>query len=1501
MTGWLSRLSLGALIGIVSVGAGCAMERDPIQRVQPQAIPKSFFLGADFKSSNDDPEFYGRTMIIDAPYGAPGWGLFTNSLNVMSRLKWELTEGQLVGRITYERVEGTDGKGSEGARSREGQVAYAFPITSHFDIRRDYNSQTGEETNVVVENASDRPWYEREFFRVDWSRNQITAYDLDTLAMIGLYGGITYDNMAFNVTDPNDANAPVYDLENGYFDVTNKLFAQPEMLYFPQWGVTFPACMLPNLISGGTAPSANCNSSEITVRHSFKRVVDTDYEPADIDGYRFQNFGAFYGERYGYSREYGMVDQKWHRFVQRYNIWEKSHTSEACTSDAQCSIGSGSHCDVFSAKCTLPYQQRKEKPIVWHYADGSNAAYFEATRDATLEWDTAMRIAVRTAKYAECRATGGSNCPTVTTGEFAEEEDSMFLVKEVESCRRGEVAAWKGNCDAMADDLGAKRKYSDAVVTIAKDKPMVTLCHSPVAADDPSSCGTKGTKARLGDLRYHLVTSVEGAATGSPWGIMTDSNDPLTGEKISASINVWTHVNDLFAQGIVDVMRYIAGEIPLSDITEGQYVKDWVEAARISSTTASLFPQVSQEEITKRVAALMRVDEKQVDLSKPVDPKLAADLRKLGNRLKNVQAADVPNSNTPLALARMNMAKDTPVEAALMTKSMQQLGKSSPFFGSDPTGASSVLRNLNPMVQKELRRMRENAFAKRGMCVMEFEATAPLGYAELGAVFQQKFGSFNKSDSKEVQRDRALKMKDYLRRKAHYAVISHEMGHSFALRHNFVSSSDPYNYRPQYWQLRTDDKTVTTKCTGPSDGKNCVGPRYFDAVTANESKNLIHMWAASSTMDYAGEPTQDLLGLGTYDFAAARSFYGDVATVYNDPEGRFRQGQRSGATALGHQSTFGGILGMDFEFANATIHYSELDSKISLIRDCETVNPEAFKPVNWDDAKDGAWHATIDGHIVTNSKGAHSRCKQQPVDYVQWNSLTPKLSQVTGQYDEELGREDKPFLADADGRVRVPYGFATDDWADLGNLSVYRHDNGADMYELFHFWIAQQEVGHIFTNYRRGRQDFSIYGAFNRYIERYHEKMRDAAKGLGLYVNIARDTLSGYGVALTNGIASYFPSNLLGASIGFDHFTRVFAKPQAGEHYLDTDTNVLRSKDATGFANTPGAAMTMFNGVSGKYGTISIGGRLLENQLSQKNGDYDRDFTMNVGSYYEKAFTSYLFTESADNFISSSRDDFYDPRFRSTSMADVFPDGFRRWLANSLTGDEALKGPRLKATAAGKPVVDADLYPSDGVGWVSWWPSTGPEVCFPGSESTFCSDPTKKTSAGYVGDTVPVDSQVGFEQQKFAVALSLIFLPENQRMNWLDQMRIYELGAESDPGFDNRIELHDPEGRVYIAKTLGKETIFGKTVQQGVGARVLEWANELLNRAYETTTVTKNGTTWYVPKLGADGRAILKGGAKQCGESSACLQLQAYVSLPAFIRQAMHAFGYIQLGLKGVY
>ena len=49
---------------------GCAKERGPINRVQANALDKSFFVGPDLQDPRDDPEFYKRGTVVDVVYGA---------------------------------------------------------------------------------------------------------------------------------------------------------------------------------------------------------------------------------------------------------------------------------------------------------------------------------------------------------------------------------------------------------------------------------------------------------------------------------------------------------------------------------------------------------------------------------------------------------------------------------------------------------------------------------------------------------------------------------------------------------------------------------------------------------------------------------------------------------------------------------------------------------------------------------------------------------------------------------------------------------------------------------------------------------------------------------------------------------------------------------------------------------------------------------------------------------------------------------------------------------------------------------------------------------------------------------------------------------------------------------------------------------------------------------------------------------------------------------------
>ncbi|MGC4117181.1 MAG: hypothetical protein QM765_21995 [Myxococcales bacterium] len=1752
--------------------AACAQERAPINHVQPNALPKTFFVGNDLKGHQDDPEFYTRIQVIDVGYGASQDGLFTSSWGTaeMTRVKFVIEENYLVARLAYERIAGADGKGL-GASDDDGVIVAAFPIMGHFDIKRAYNPSTGEEMNILEENYSDRPWNEREYMRVDFSRNlNVDSYDFDTLSLIGVFGGVTYESMAYYVNDPNSEDAPHFDAQSGYFDITTKAFARPQMidLSYLGWGIDkFPACFLDADVGGGGAPMATCNPVELTLRQGFKRVTNTDFEPQEWDGQRFKAYGGFYKDRYGYVRNYGMTDDKWHRLLSHYNIWERSHyytdpvnmtgaiecytpattkpltanphrdlvdangnagangTEDECEAVTAATGFGGSRCDTFNQKCTLPLRARKEQPIVWYVTTGSNPEAYEGTEWATHDWDVAMRAAVAAGRNAECHSTidpkaadaadQHTKCDTdypVYKGQFQDQYEAIRLAWEVDACRR--KLAYSGeNCMDLADRLAgaAERKLEPGVVDVAKMKEMVVLCHSPVEKTDHELCApaslrlpdtlsaercytarvnkdestladcAKALNVRIGDIRYHTVNNIATPQDPSAWGIMLDSNDPLTGETISASINVWTYINDIWSQSVVDTSRLIKGELSVSDVTDGKYVKEWSTRAS-GGSGGGVTPGMTATDIQELKTAFMSKEQaesfKKVGLKRPPKEIIAKadNFARLVTRSVKASSTAVPTSRAVYE-ARRKAAVGSVVEAELARNPawVQYAGVNPNLVDNDTLlNLSSPLRGANPALLREVAQRRELALAQRGGCVLR-EAPAPLATAQLADQLEEKFGKFDKNDEPSKKFARAERMRKWISAKAQHSVIVHEMGHSMGLRHNFVSSADAFSFRPQYWQLRTNDGKVTDKClwkcpNGPADctltgdvctngvcwetdergeltqmretlvgeatAASCIGPRFFDPTTKTERENLIWMFQQDSIMDYAGETSQDLIGLGVYDYAAARMFYGNSVAVFADSDMKYnpedKAASKKARTILGVMDSFGGIVGLQFDdYSDGSaqqVHYSQLQNVLGLLQNCTDVGTAdtlrtTYRPATWNDDVHGVWNPLLDGNFVAPDPakpGAYTRCGERKVEYVPWNRLAPPagIARPENPNAEESSQttfgdyyQGGPSI-DPQGRVRVPYGFATDSWADLGNLSVYRHDNGADAYELFDFFITQQETGHIFTNYRRHRQAFSVRNAANRALERYNEKMRDGAKGLALMSNVYKDFAMDIGYPfdqLWPYIADRdFRPNILASAVAFNYFTRQMNRPSSGPHYMsDLDSSMAYSAmDAAGNPNF--TIMTMPDGAfgtgpvntSGSWGNVGFGGRLIENRLGNEwdYGEYRTDYTINCGSYYDKAWSTMLLTESVDNFISDSRRDFVDGRYRAVSMADLFPEGYRRWLANNLTNDSWIKAPRIAAEvisgASPRPYVEmpesptgvSDFCESDddctkygaskccgnsrlalpystgmcikgdtcpqpcgfndytpnsdppcgegtsccqglcsagscyvdstkGLGWTNWLGAEGPKSCFwsdkglvvPGTngEQVCSADPVLLTN------TLPVDPQVGWEMQKFLVAMTLQYLPENQMRNWIDMMAIWELGRDNDPGFGkNRIELHDPIGRTYVAKTFGSETIFGKRVQRGIAARVLQYANELLFQAYFTTPGPDNDgdgePDWYQvaydtdgqPKVHCDDTTVEVCG---CEGSAACMTFQRYVSLPAFMRQTLMTYAQGDPSMKGIY
>jgi len=1529
---FIRRLLVCAIFGLGA--SSCASEREPINRVQANALKKSFFVGEDLANPKDNPEFYYRPTIVDVDYGATHDQLFTASgAQTMARISFEITEQLLVARLTYERIADTTGSLTPTSPDQNaGQIVAAFKIQSHFDVKRSYNPITGEELNVIEENVTDSPWYAREHMRVDWSQNLITgAYQLDTLAAVTAFDDtFKYEPVAYSATNPSDPDAPVFDSKTGYFDITNKLFVTPQKVYTP-WGY-LPACYLSPDFFGGTGPTGNCNPSEVKVRLSFRRVTDNDYEPIHWDGSRMEMFGMFTTgtvspDRLGYDRDYGVVDDKWYRFVSRHNIWQRSHATDGngepipCYTDKTTPVdalpsrdelasdgqpgpdgtddecqaaGAGSRCDQFSHKCTLPYASRTVKTSPFYYGPDSDPNLFAVSAEALSQWDGALREAAQAARYTECIRTQGG------------------VTKDV-------IAACKAQFDPSLE------------AALAAQPKVFTLCHNPVVADDDPACGSPGLLARVGDLRYHMINLIQRPQSASPWGIMVDAVDPITGEVVAASVNLWNAVTELAAQGAVDTMRWYLGELSNADIASGAYQKGTIRSdIRAPLAAASNPPLLSDADVKARLGALdsrlndgtkLSAPAPSVGAQKLVDWAESATRQKYGNTVLGSGNAGIE--------ARITAARGTPVESALLTTQYKHLVGLDPRQqpNDDQINRASPLRGNFAQFLADFEQQRQLRLAAMGRCSQE--APEPSSMADWALIMSKKFPLVDEDPntpgiqaSPSAVAERNEKWRSFVHRRLTFGVLQHELGHSMGLRHQFTSSFDALNFRPQYWQLRTQNGTQTKTCTAATtDGSTCTGPRWYDPVTQAERDGLIWRWQQTSVMDYPGDLTQDTLGIGAYDRAAMRLEYADVADVWDEPS-TVRCGP-PGTDAFGNPSSnptctpngvalhglldgFGGLTGPFYNNGRQYFHYSQLHKQLNLIRDCQAA--DTSPPANWDEAKDGVYSPEFDGEIV-----AGMVCKGIPTDYVPFRELSPN----DGGFAQEPGIGDNiQRNYDALGRVRRPYMFGSDNYADIGNLPVLRHDNGADAYEIAHYLMSEYEDRYLFDDYRRNRTTFSLRNAFMRGYNRYNAKLKETTKGFALYNELFQATGQFDDLTAEGGPLQH---SALAASLVFDHFARILTRPNSGAHFNDTawspsQVPFLRSTDQNPGVDTD-SNVNLFipDGSSGIGKDVSWGGRLLNNSLDQSKGYYAVDYQLNVGSYYDKTLAIYMLTDSEDRFISQSRDDFQDGRYRNTSFATLFPEGMRRLLANGLTEDEDIKGWRV-ATTKGVPNVDEGGALKQPMGFRAWWPKDELQTCWPSQGRLFCQmfpsgAELASGSTGAPAESLAVDAEVGFEIHKFITFFSMLNLPDSWKLNWVDMMRIWLIGVDASPGFPDSgsVAWRDPQsGQLYLAHSYGTEQIDGKTVQRGIAARVLEWMNVLTAKAYSVDTTVTNPTGELAILRYTDNSACPPGVTYCVGQpiqidAAFAQRVTNYKSVVDYIHMTANQFGFYGPNWRGVY
>jgi Met-zincin len=1515
-------LGLVALIGLVgSLGAlpmGCAQSRDPINRVQANALDKHFFVGASLSDTTDDPEFYMGHRIIDEPYGV-GQGFYMfQSVGSLARIKWEIQETMLVARLTYERVQNSDHHGSQTTNS--GQIVAEFVIQSQFDIKRDYNPQTGEQLNLIVENTTDRPWYERDYFRVDWSKNLVTdAYDFDLFALGGI-NGIQYDPGSYFVEDPTDPNAPVFAPDQGYFDITTKLTARPQLLQTP-YG-TYPVCFF-----FGMYPAVTCDPAEVTVRISFKKVVDDDFEPEDWSGTKMNAFGWFTEDRLGYDRNYGILDQTWHRFAAKYNIWKRSHVDGTqCAIDAwrdangqvqtykvdatgaaacagyqtpqgvcfatdpntglpipdpkgqpftksavgldvhrdangegtedECEftdasglvVNPGSRCDEFKNKCDIPLYARETKTTPLYYGPTAAPDLFPATAKALNSWNIAVKRATQLGRQVEANRAG------VEVGQ------ASLLTSEA---------------DLLADQQTAKT-VPDIFV----------LCHNPVIDGDSPACGAAGLHVRLGDLRYSVVDIIQNPQTPSAWGIETDFDDPLTGEKIQAGINEWAYVLDQRAQDVEDLIRWLNGEITNQQIANGQYLQQWVNASKLG--VSQYLPAVlSKDEITSRLnsidksiamlnglpgapggappSAAARFTLRQAQSmgfgnAQTLPPVIAAQLAS-----KNLAQSLGPSMDAQLEATRQKLL-GSPWEAQLLTPNVLQWAGFNPQqpFAGDPTtlAMASPLRGLNPRLKKWGNDIVSSALIFKNMCVLD-DQPEPDSLVALARQAKQLYPLPDPNDPQYAAKliDHDQQLHQWIREQFHTSVIAHEMGHSMGLRHNFTGSYDALNYHTEYWQLRTRNgkELACTDATTPhTNGADCVGPRWVDPVTDQETNGFIWKWASTTVMDYPGDLTQDMNDIGSYDKAAMRLGYADLVDVERNATVTSARGNNLMQALDG----FGGIWG----FPIGGAHYSTYNDTYRLLGTC-TARPD--------------WNGDPNDPLAQQCSGPDL----VSVALRDMRTVDKFSAQATAVRPDLVAN----FAVDPQNRVRHPYMFGSDEFADVGNVPVFRFDAGADSYEQVQFLVSTYENRYIFNNFRRNLVLFNTDSVVARTEARYWDKVQAITKSLALGIELNTTptsdptTLPGFLMPLG-----------IGSADGLAMFVRAMTRPEPGSYV------VTPAGTPGGGPNSWGGAWQLGDGnllsPPSTPVNVSLGngdGRFLHNDYDYTQGYWWSEYQKQVGSYYEKLLAPMYLTEAYNNFISNSEADYIDGRYKNLSYLSIYPNQIRRLLSNFMatqSGTHVMSnGPGVQiftlAPYAMPQSTASNPNPISQVQYLPW--------------DKYDPNDTSTMQLQYPPGAVLLDPLVGWEQQYPALVNLFWFGPTSLSMDLIDQMRIFSPGDAASLSLppDQQVRYRDPlTGIEYVAKNYGTEWVnpsIGFPTAKTIGARMLQHANYLAAIAYQASQPVDPVTGELTYDTDSQGNPIQNTGA---AAQEAITILKNYASNIDVVRQLTLFFGYGPLG-----
>lgn len=1229
LSGW--RSAVFALMAMWMLG-GCGTAQAPINRVGTNVVEKTAFTGS----------WYMVQTLIDFEYEAASMG-FVGEVSAdptggaysggMARIRWVIDQNFLLAYRDYQTVGEATDPYAEANSDFLGQPVAAYRITSHFDIRRDYNTTTGEELNVIVENSTDRRWWERRFMRVDWSQNLISGWYGVSTDLAEIFGSVRREPAAITPQPGSDYPVewlPRFDrMSCSSADDTSAGCRENDRIWAGDYAqndlyhMTFVTQQL--LTPSVTNPSAEWTSVAVAIRTSFLRRSETrQYQGEAFRDNLFDRAGYFRLERdtFDGSSEaddisFGMTDYR-NVSISRHNLWQNWYTQNADGTRTPTNIG-----------------ERRVRQLHWYTSRELPAHLVRPAFQTASEWNVNYMTLVR---HIQGRALpvgpdGGFDCQ--------EENPDGFCF-----CQRAEDGTLiNPTCDYVYDPFEtpaqvAARGVSDpfdchveipagAEPDLQNDAARVVDLDITDAAPDfegwfgarmvgsecvnvlhINSCNiaavarnggtTEGIDCQeRGDARFNLLSYVD--TPGTPFlGVAQFRADPVSGELLGTDANIGGPALQTVRVRAMQAWDLVTGRITEQQFFTGEDIRAFLESSnhidlpappRIDFSVASSFGE--------SLPGGAGIGEFQGVMDAAMD-------RTSTLRGRNARA------NT--FIDRVEALRDTGIERQLVASDdALALAGISEFADGFDRNSQSFVDAASPVNGQLMQRMVDR---------QEFETRLSAHGMHMVNEYTDNSVLWFVNQHRDWPRAR---VEFELNRRLYRQTELHEMGHCMGLRHDFGGSADSGNYSRNYYVIneRFPLPRPSTFDRDGDAGLSAVEQQQFEDayVAARRRRELAGIDAemSSSIMEYTGQWYERIQGLGFHDAMALSLGYAGLVDAYHNVDGRPVSQINPSTTDRVYARYYQGgercEADADCPFNDGGARASELTPANldgNLVQRCAASATGSTRRVcsNFD----------VDARAVLSSTTATSTPEYLPISY---------------RYCEDLASLWLPWCS--------------------------RFDEGDNFRDIVRNAFESYDRNYIFAAFRRYRRTYDI-GTYADYLFR----------AFGPLVKIQQDLMYRYAsdpsYRATSG-SWQFDDQFLAAADALNFFARVMGNTDVGSYRWDAGYQRYERDNPDPMAQ--GADLRVPLG-TGRYSfTIYQAGLTGINRIERVGAFYDQIYamlylTMRGGQTFDGSSASYIYGTDVPFLVN-----FY----------DLFPNEMNQILSGIIADQPAEYMPRLACSS----------------------------------------------------------------------------------------------------------------------------------------------------------------------------------------------------------------------------